>query len=177
MELRDNWVIPWKTAGTYFDERVIDYIDKMSFELRIFVSLTLEEINSLTRVNLLVIAQHYKLSVTDAITKGQLKKSVVQYLQEEEILDSSDTGELGKMISKELLQLKQLEFHKKEKEREAQLRLKEFEFKEKEVVTQLKNKELEQKVAVLWTLELQRELMLHALFDVSKHIRFVPTFS
>ena len=43
------------------------------------------------------------------------------------------------------MQLKQLEFQEKKKEREAQLRLKEFEFKEKELAMQLKIKELELK--------------------------------
>ena len=107
----------------------------MSFELERFVSLpTLQEINSLKKANLLTIAQHYKLSVNDAMTKAQIKKSIVQYLHDEEhVSDEEDAVELDAMSGEELLQLKQLELQEKEKEREVQLQLKEFKYKEKEL--------------------------------------------
>ena len=72
----------------------------MSFDLENFVSSpSLEVINSLKKVNLLVIAQHYKLSVNKSMSKAQIKKSIVEYLQDEELLlNSSDTGETGTMM-------------------------------------------------------------------------------
>ena len=132
----------------------------MSFELKRFVSSpTLGELSSLTKANLLTLVQHYKLSATEAMSKAQVKKLVVQYLQEEELLfEGSEIMETGTMTGEELLQLKRLEFQEKEKEREAQLRLKEFEFKEKELTGVTERAEAPS-------------------FDMSKHIRFVPTFS
>ena len=79
-------------------------------------------------------------------------------------------------MGEEKLELKQLEFQEKEREREAQLKLKEIEYKEKELAAQLKLKELELK----GTTAIDTRAMEKAdrpLFDVSKHIRFVPTFS
>ena len=92
----------------------------MSFELGRFVSLpTSQEISSLKKANMLTIAQHYKLSVNDAITKAQIKKSIMQYLHDEELVsDEEDTVEPGAMLGEELLQLKRLKLQEKEKERE-----------------------------------------------------------
>ena len=64
-------------------------------------------INSLKKANLLVITQHYELSLNKSMSKAQIKKSIVEYLQDEELLsDSSDTGETGTMTSEEKLELK-----------------------------------------------------------------------
>ena len=68
------------------------------------------------------------------MNKAQMKKSIVEYLQDEELLlNSSDTGETGTMMGKEKLELKWLGFQEKEWKREAQLKLKETEYKEKEL--------------------------------------------
>ena len=79
-----------------------------TFELERFASSpTLEELTSLTKVNLLVVALHYKLSVTEAMSKAQIRKLVVQYLQEEEMLsESAEIMETAGMTGEELLQLK-----------------------------------------------------------------------
>ena len=68
------------------------------------------------------------------------------------------------MTREELLELKHLEFQ--EKEKEAQLRLKEI-----ELSTQLKLRELE--ICGVWESFVDRA---ETLFDVSKHIKVVPTF-
>ena len=150
----------------------------MSFELENFVSSpSLEVINSLKKVSLLVVTQHYELSVNESMSKAQIKKSIIEYLQDKELLsNSSDTGETGTITCEEKLKLKRLEFQEKEWEREAQLKLKETEYKEKEIAAQLKLKELEMK----GTTGIDTGAMEKAdgpSFDVSKHIRFVPTFS
>jgi len=63
------------------------------------------------------------------MTKTQLKKLVLQYLQDKEIiLRDSDSSE-STMAGKELLALRQLELQEKEKERESQLQLKEIELR------------------------------------------------
>ena len=59
----------------------------MSFDLENFVSSpSLEVINSLKNASLLVIAQHYELSVNESMSKAQIKRSIVEYLQVEELL-------------------------------------------------------------------------------------------
>ena len=80
----------------------------MSFDLKNFVSSpSLEVINSLKKANLLVVTQHYELSVNKSMSKARIKKLIVEYLQDEELLsDSSDTGETGKTTGEEKLELK-----------------------------------------------------------------------
>ena len=56
------------------------------------------------------------------------------------------------------------------------MRLKEFEYKEKELVMQLKLKELELKGASTIDTGVT-ERVEGPMFDVSKHIKVVPTFS
>ena len=145
-----------------------------TFELKRFVSSpTLEELTSLTKV----ICLHYKLNVTKAISKAQIRKLVVQYLQEEEMLsESAEIMDTAGMTGKELVQLKQLEMQENEKEQEAQWRLKELECKEKELETQLKLKELELRSASTVTIE-ETERAVAPSFDITKHIQFAPTFS
>ena len=59
----------------------------MSSDIENFVSSpSLEVINILKKANLLVIVQHYELSVNESMSKAQIKKSIVQYLQDEELL-------------------------------------------------------------------------------------------
>ena len=71
----------------------------MLFNIETFASSpSLEGINSLKKTDLLVIACHYELRVSETATKAQLKKSIIEHLREEEILsDSSDTEEIGTM--------------------------------------------------------------------------------
>ena len=93
----------------------------MSFDLENFVTPpSLDVINSLKKANLLVITQHFDLRVSEATTKAQLKKSIIEHLQEELLSDSSGTGETGTMTGEEKLELKQLELQEKERAREAQ---------------------------------------------------------
>ena len=103
------------------------------------------------------------------MTKAQVKQMILQYFVDEEIFPDSTimSAEQGTMTGEELLELKRLEFQEKEKEREAQLRLKEL-----ELSTQLKMKELEVQGARSSSGETGE-----ASFDVSKHIKFVLTFS
>ena len=51
----------------------------MPLELEDFISSpALQEINILKKVDLLIIAQHYKLGVNGAMMKAQIKESIVQ---------------------------------------------------------------------------------------------------
>jgi len=61
----------------------------MSFDVESFLaSPTLEVFNSLKKAELLLVAQHYKLSVASSMGKGEIKKTVLSYLMEEELLKS-----------------------------------------------------------------------------------------
>ena len=109
------------------------------------------------------------MSVTSTMSKAQIKRVVIQYLIDEEILPES-TGipvQSGAMTGEELLELRRLEFQENEKERESQLRLKEMELN-----MQLKMKELE-----IRGIRDSSGDKTEVPFDVSKHIRFVPIYS
>ena len=65
--------------------------------------------------------KHYKLYVTEAMSKAQIRKLVVQYLREEEIQylreeemlsESAKIMDTARMTGEELLQLKQLEMQR-----------------------------------------------------------------
>ena len=100
------------------------------------------------------------------MNKAQIRKLVVQYLREEEMLsESAKIMDTAGMTGEELLQLKQLEMQENEKEREVQWRLKELEFKEKELVTQLKLKELKLRSASTVTIE-ETERAVAPSFDI-----------
>ena len=71
-------------------------------------------------MDLLIIAQHYKLEVNDAMTKAQIKESIMQHLHDEELIpDKEDAVETGTILDEELLQLKKLELQEREHKREA----------------------------------------------------------
>ena len=141
----------------------------MSFNLEMFVSSpTLEEINTLAKKDLLTILQHYKLSVTSAMSKAQIKQVVIQYLIDEEILPESAgiPVQPGAMTGEELLELRRLEFQENKKERES------VEAEGDRLNMQLKMKELE-----IRGIRDSSGDKTEIPFDVSKHIRFVPIFS
>ena len=57
-----------------------------------------------------MINHHYELRVSGTVTKAQLKKPIIEHLQEEELLsDSTDTEEISTMTGKEKLKLNRLE--------------------------------------------------------------------
>jgi len=63
----------------------------MSFEVESFVvSPTLKAFNSLKKAELLLFAQHYKLSVMSPLGKGEIKKIVLSHLTEEELLSEEE---------------------------------------------------------------------------------------
>ena len=44
---------------------------------------------------MLTIAQHYELSVNDAMTKAQIKKVIVQHLHDEELVSDEEDAVAG----------------------------------------------------------------------------------
>ena len=126
-------------------------------------------LNLLKKKELTEAASHYGLDISENAMKAAIKKVVLDYLMEEELIakpDSSDT-----MKGQQLLELKRLEFQEQEREKETQLKLKELDIKEKEIAMQLKLRELEACPTAAPT-----PTVKSTGFDVSKHIRLVPPF-
>ena len=170
----------------------------MSFDLQAFIAAPSQELLNLAKKSdLLDIAAHYELtSVNKSMLKQEIKNILVQFLVEQEILDSSalslvivtQTGlqmrelEIQKQIELEKLRLEQEKF-KIEQERQMQKERIEMEEriqkeklekeeKDKERQFSLRIKELE-----MQTMTVKRQpLDFGVHFDVTKHIRLVPPF-
>ena len=97
---------------------------------------TLEALNLFKKKELIDAAKHFNLEVNESVSKAELKKLVLDYLVEEELMAEPEfTDELR---GEQLLELKRLEFQERERERENQVKLKELELKEKELAIQLR---------------------------------------
>jgi len=106
----------------------------------------------------------------ESLSKAELKKLVLDYLVEEELIIETDVTD--ELRGQQLLELKCLEFQEREREREDQFKLKELELREKELAIQLKMRKLESHPpAASATITAKMPS-----FDVSKHIRLVPPF-
>ena len=117
------------------------------------------------RRRLSTLRQYYKLEVSSALKKSELKKLVIEYLVEEEVV-SEDDSELPPTASpSSSLELKRLELQDKETERESQLKLKELEIREKEQSVQLRLRELDSPPVVA-----PPKSASTSQFDISKHI-------
>ena len=163
----------------------------MSFDLQAFIAAPSQELLNLAKKSdLLDIAAHYKLtSVNKSMLKQEIKNILVQFLVDQEILDSSalslvivtQTGlqmrelEIQKQIELEKLRLEQEKF-KIEQERQMQTEREKMKFdseeKERERQYNLRMKELEMQNKTVKPQPL--DFGVH--FDVTKHIRLVPPF-
>ena len=96
----------------------------------------LATLSSLKKTELMALVTHYKLDIPTGAHKADIRKTIVRYLVEEElVLDDDDEVTTD-------IELKKLEYQERERERANQLRLKELELKEHELSLQLKIKEL-----------------------------------
>ena len=92
----------------------------------------------LKKKEILDVAKHYKLEGVESARKAEIKKLILDYLIEEDLVNEGEaSGDVN------ALELKHLEYQERERERENQLRMKELELKEKELSIQLKLRELE----------------------------------
>ena len=152
----------------------------MTFDLQAFIAAPSQELLNLAKKSdLLDIAAHYELTtVNKSMLKQEIKNSLVQFLVDTEILDSSAlslvlvTGlqmrelEIQRQIEFEKLRLEQEKF-KIEQERQMQIEREKLKFD-----AELRMKELE-----LQNMTVKRQsLDSGAHFDVTKHIRLVPPF-
>ena len=93
----------------------------MSFDAERFAStLTVRELNSFKKNELLQLAQHYELTADAALSKSQVKEIVLKYLIYKELITlvdetAEEIGMSNGMSGEELLQLKRLEFQERER--------------------------------------------------------------
>ena len=111
---------------------------------------SLRVINSLKKLQLIKVGTHYKVEVDASMKKGEVKRLLIEFLIDEEIIpeDEENSG-IAPLSNKNELELRRLELQDKEKERETQLKMKELEVHEKELSGQLRLKELETCVTCL----------------------------
>ena len=103
---------------------------------RFYEEPTLEALNLLKKKELIDAARHYRLEVTEPLSKAELKKLVLDYLVEEELIAETDVTD--ELRGQQLLELKHLEFQERERKSENHFKLKELELREKELAIQLK---------------------------------------
>jgi len=84
---------------------------------------TLKVVKSLKKAELIQVTQHYKLEFNSTLKKSELKKLVIEFLVEEEVVSENDS-ELPITASQDatlsILKLRRLELQDKERERESQ---------------------------------------------------------
>ena len=90
---------------------------------------TKEALALLKKKELLDITKHYKIEVVDSARKAEIRKLIVDYLIEEDLINNGGSSD----ATANALELKRLEYQERERERENQLRLKEIELKKKEL--------------------------------------------
>ena len=93
---------------------------------------TLQLLNTMTKHQLTEVANFYKLAITGSMKKGEIKKLLIDYLIDEELVPE-DEEHSPVTVNSNTLELKCLEFQERESAREVQLKLKELEVKEKEI--------------------------------------------
>ena len=147
----------------------------MSFDIKSFVNnLSITALSSLKRTELTQVAERYELTVTDSMKKAEVRQLIVSYLCEEELVSDSDED----TTDNSAVSLKKLELQERAKEREAEVNLKELQLREKELEMQLRLKELElSRVPSSSDASVWETTASSSVFDVSKHIKFVPSFS
>jgi len=147
------------------------------FNLESFVHApSLLQLKSLKKSQLQQIAKHFKLEFATATRKDQLSHLITEHLIDEELVsDGEEPGDdlRSPVVNSSVVELKRLELQDREREREANMKLRELKLREKELSLQLKLKELESATATPPT---SAPTGPAALFDISKHIRFVPPF-
>ena len=119
-------------------------------------------------------AERYELTVTGSMKKAEVRQLTVSYLREEELVSNNDED----TADNSTVSLKKLELQERAKQREAEVKLKELQLREKELEMQLRLKELElSQVPSSSDAPVWETTASSSAFDVSKHIKFVPSFS
>lgn len=141
----------------------------MSFSVDSFVELpSLVAMCLLKKAELLSLVEHYKLEITQAMTKSEIQTKLIQLLVDEEIVPEDEL-----LLTTDAIGLKRLELLDKEKEREAQFKIEEMELQEKELAIELKIKELELTATSTHSPVLASQPVE---YDISKQVQLVSPF-
>ena len=165
----------------------------MNFDLEKFVaSPTQEELISLKKDELLLLAGHYQLKdCKRSMRKADIYGNILRYFVEHGILEdrvleiSQEKGVESSFSEQVELRKLEMDFELRKMERELEERQKERELEERQKERELEERKMEReerqkdKELELRKMELEHKIGLAAsqpTFDVSKHIRFVPPF-
>ncbi|KAJ8047109.1 hypothetical protein HOLleu_06013 [Holothuria leucospilota] len=164
----------------------------MPFNLDKFVaSPSVEELDSLKKSEIVKVAKHYGIEFQPLMRKDEIKRYVLEYLVDESVLPSTvletaitvptdNTFELKRLeikMNKEI-RLKEMEREREREEREMQREKEEREERERREEKarehEFRLKQLE--LGVIKGSDPKIGLDTGGLFDVSKHVKFVPKF-
>ncbi|KAJ8025192.1 hypothetical protein HOLleu_35327 [Holothuria leucospilota] len=153
----------------------------MPFNLDEFVaSPSVEELDSLKKSEIVKVAKHYGIEFQPLMRKDEIKRYVLEYLVDESILPSTVLETAITVPTDNTFELKRLEM-----EMNKEIRLKELEKEEREMQMQREKEEkarehefrLKQlELGVIKGSDPKIGLDTVGLFDVSKHVKFVPKF-
>ncbi|KAJ8034071.1 hypothetical protein HOLleu_24494 [Holothuria leucospilota] len=153
----------------------------MPFNLDEFVaSPSVEELDSLKKSEIVKVAKHYGIEFQPLMRKDEIKRYVLEYLVDESILPSTVLETAITVPTDNTFELKRLEM-----EMNKEIRLKELEKEEREMQMQREKEEkarehefrLKQlELGVIKGSDPKIGLDTGGLFDVSKHVKFVPKF-
>ena len=96
---------------------------------KFYMEPTLEFLNLLKKKELIDAAKHFDLKVNESVSKAELRKLVLGYLVEEELMSGLWTWVYKQTEGEKLLEIKRLKFQEWEHKRENQVKLKELELK------------------------------------------------
>ncbi|KAJ8018033.1 hypothetical protein HOLleu_44201 [Holothuria leucospilota] len=164
----------------------------MPFNLDKFVaSPSVEELDSLKKSEIVKVAKHYGVEFQPLMRKDEIKRYVLEYLVDESILPITVLETAITVPTDNTFELKRLEIEmnkeirlKRNEEREMQMQMQK-EKEEREMQMQMqREKEAREHEFRLKQLELgvikgsdpKIGLDTGGLFDVSKHVKFVPKF-
>ncbi|KAJ8032641.1 hypothetical protein HOLleu_26214 [Holothuria leucospilota] len=164
----------------------------MPFNLDKFVaSPSVEELDSLQKSEIVKVAKHYGIEFQPLMRKDEIKRYVLEYLVDESVLPSTvletaitvptdNTFELKRLeieMNKEI-RLKEMEREREREEREMQREKEEREERERreEKAREHKFRLKQLELGVIKGSDPKIGLDTGGLFDVSKHVKFVPKF-
>ncbi|KAJ8040875.1 hypothetical protein HOLleu_15306 [Holothuria leucospilota] len=156
----------------------------MPFNLDEFVaSPSVEELDTLKKSEIVKVAKHHGIEFQPLMRKDEINRYVLEYLVDESILPSTVLETAITVPTDNTFELQRLEM-----EMNKEIRLKELEKEEREMQMQREERERREEKAREHELRLkQLELRVikgsdpkigvdTGVFDVSKHVKFVPKF-
>ena len=145
----------------------------MLFDIESFVSETsIRALMSLKRPEVIQVMKQYNLTVTSGMKKGEGSQLIVSYLRDKGLVCDD-----GDFYDNTVVTLKKLEQQERAKESEAEVKCKELQLKKEELEMQLRLRKLEFSWNTVSSDAPVEAKAKSPIFNVSRHIKFVPSFS